>query len=67
MTQEEQLQDAVFLVFANKQDLPNACPAPRLVRTRQSGPTLSLSPPIFLLLFCRSFARDHAVILLCSS
>ena len=32
MTQEEQLRDAVFLLFANKQDLPNACPASKLVR-----------------------------------
>ena len=31
MTKEEQLRDAVFLVFANKQDLPNACPAAKLV------------------------------------
>mmetsp|Transcript_36800 Transcript_36800/g.54059 ORF Transcript_36800/g.54059 Transcript_36800/m.54059 type:complete len:190 (+) Transcript_36800:63-632(+) len=30
MTQEEQLRDAIFLVFANKQDLPNACPAAKL-------------------------------------
>ena len=25
MTQEEELRDAILLVFANKQDLPSAC------------------------------------------
>ena len=32
MAQEELLRDAIFLVFANKQDLPNATPATKLVR-----------------------------------
>nr|CDS31611.1 ADP ribosylation factor 1 [Hymenolepis microstoma] len=32
MLGEDELRDAVLLVFANKQDLPNACPASEITR-----------------------------------
>ena len=53
MLSEDELRDAVLLVFANKQDLPKAMPAPEITE-KVSGLARAFYPVFALRLFTPS-------------